>query len=501
MDSIIEEYLQSQNAQESLARKSCELLMIGVSSAYEKSNIAWSLIELARFHMISLGYDRALGVATSPITVHLAKQLNLGGHHHYIEKKYADFTFNGITPFKDIDKKMPDNLRWDGEPTYGLLVFDYSIPLRENAGQKIDSEYQELLADIKSKKRMMLGKPGNMAFNFSALTDVLEVLMNNSGDPFAPSSHRLSTKVYERKVIHFFAQQYGLVEENTFGYITSGGTEALEYGLLKGIRQFPDAVIIISEESHYSARTIIDKYQKDYRVVTSSSNGEIDYKNFMQVISGITKPVIVLANIGSTMKGAIDSVDKIKHILQDRLHYIHADAALHGSFLPLLPSSYGAPQLTIGKNIDSLSISLHKFLGNITPAGLVLTLKQDNNSVTSQKFIDYISSENSTLTCSRSGLAAVLAAYRLDVLGAGGLAEQGKRCVAFAHYLTTKLQQLDINANVNIASNIVYFPAPSETVCTKWMLPVTQGFSHVVVMPHADLKLLDEFLEDIVKDI
>ncbi|MCL1125784.1 histidine decarboxylase [Shewanella surugensis] len=499
MMAMIDEAISDVKPQEN--KKTLDQLMIGVDLAYAGRGIAVHLIDLARRQAVSLGYERFVGVITSPVTYHIAEQVNADGHHHFVEKKYADFRFEGQEVFKDINEKMPAALKWRGDPVYGVLVQDFSQPIREKPDLKIESEYRTLLADIKSRKRQMLGKPGNMAFDFSSLSDALEVLMNNSGDPFCPSSHRLSTKGFERKVIYFFAKQYGLTQEDTYGYVTSGGTEAMEYGLLKGFKQFPDACVLMSEESHYSATSIVEKYAKQYHVLPCLSNGEMDYEALEDKLTQIEGPVVVLANIGTTMRGAIDDVLQIKKILADKPHFIHADAALHGSFLPFLPKAYGAVPLKIGQDVDALSISLHKFLGNITPAGLVLTQKQQSNSVTTQAFVEYIASENNTLTCSRSGLAALLAAYRIDTLKESGIKEQAMRCVDLAHYLQEQLRAIGIDAQLNNASNIVYMPAPNAAICKKWMLPVAQGMSHVVVMPHADKSLLDEFIGEVTRSV
>ncbi|WP_299008661.1 histidine decarboxylase [uncultured Shewanella sp.] len=482
-------------------KKTLDQVMIGVDLAYAGKGIAANLIDLSRRQAMVMGYERFIGVMTSPVTHHIAQQINADGHHQLIEKRYGDFRYEGHRIFDNINEKMPAALKWQTDPVYGIFVQDFSAPMREKPHASIENEYLNLLAGIKNRKRQMLGKPGNMAFDFSSLTDALEVLMNNSGDPFCASSHRLSTKGFERKVIHFFAEQYGLTKDNTYGYVTSGGTEAMEYGLLKGFNLFPDAPVLLSRESHYSAVSIVEKYHKKYELLPCLNNGEMDYGALKESLVNIEGPVIILANIGSTMKGAIDNIAQIKALLADKTHFIHADAALHGSFLPFLPQVYDAQKLVIGENVDTLSLSLHKFLGNITPAGLVLTKKQDNNAVIKQDYIEYIASDNNTLTCSRSGLAALLAAYRIDTLQESGLKEQGMRCVDLALYLQTQLEQKGVDAKLNNASNIVYMPAPSEVICKKWMLPVTQGLSHVVVMPHADKSLLDEFIGDLVFDL
>lgn len=459
--------------------------------------MAEQLVSLMQLRAVSLGYERAVNVNTrAPSDGHL--QLDSKPYISMQFKAFDEFRYLGNKVFFNMNQKLPLYLQWDGNPTYSVSVRDIHYPLPEHPQESVISSFQSFLKEVKGKKHRLLGKPGNMAFDFSPLQDALSVFMNNSGDPFVPSSHGLSTKQFEQQVIHFFASAYGLAPESVFGYITNGGTEALEYGFLKGIKQYPNAHVILNESCHYSAVTIANKFQRSYSMLPCLDNGEVDYNALESELKKTDAPIVLIANIGSTMKGAIDDVQKIGSLLKGRPHYIHADAALHGSFLPFLPACFGAPALTIGGNIQSISISLHKFLGNITPAGLVLTENETNNSVTQENYIDVIASQNSTLTCSRSGLAAMLAAYRIETLGVEGLKEQALRCIELAHYLCHQLTVKGVDAALNKASNIVFFPAPEKSVCEKWMLPVTTGLSHAVVMPQADMSLLNEFIQDLM---
>ena len=140
-------------------------------------------------------------------------------------------------------------------------------------------------------------------------------------------------------------------------------------------------------------------------------------------------------------------------------------------------------------------ISLHKFLGNVTPAGLVITPKKN---LMQESYIEYIASDNQTLSCSRSGLAVLLANYRLDTIGwASGLKDMASRCISLTTYLVSSLRSLGVVAQANESSNIVFFPSLAEKIATKWMLPNAKGISHVVVMPHVTKALIDQFLDDV----
>ena len=80
-------------------------------------------------------------------------------------------------------------------------------------------------------------------------------------------------------------------------------------------------------------------------------------------------PVVFVANIGTTMKGAVDDVAKVRAILDDLAitqSYLHADAALSGMILPFVeePQPFG---------FDSVAISGHKMIGSPIPCGVALT--------------------------------------------------------------------------------------------------------------------------------
>ena len=53
-------------------------------------------------------------------------------------------------------------------------------------------------------------------------------------------------------------------------------------------------------------------------MIKSQPNGEIDYDDLYETIRiNRDSPVIFMANIGTTMKGAIDDVNKVRAILKD----------------------------------------------------------------------------------------------------------------------------------------------------------------------------------------
>ena len=112
--------------------------------------------------------------------------------------------------------------------------------------------------------------------------------------------------------------------------------------------------------------------------------GEIDYEALsFELEKNNDRPAIINVNIGTTVKGAVDNLDRIIRILhaqgftRDRFH-IHCDGALFAMMMPFIecdcqPISlsvsvtrrldrYEGDALSFKKPIDSIAVSGHKML-------------------------------------------------------------------------------------------------------------------------------------------
>jgi len=73
-------------------------------------------------------------------------------------------------------------------------------------------------------------------------------------------------------------------------------------------------------------------------------NGEVDYDDLMKKIADDKEQhPIIFANIGTTVRGAIDNIATIQERLRQagfkrEDYYLHADAALSGMILPFVDS-------------------------------------------------------------------------------------------------------------------------------------------------------------------
>ena len=85
-------------------------------------------------------------------------------------------------------------------------------------------------------------------------------------------------------------------------------------------------------------------YRMQTEAVDTLPTGEIDYEHFRQRLrANSDKPAIINVNIGTTVKGAVDDLDRVLEVLteegfdEDRF-YIHCDGALFGLMVRIPPS-------------------------------------------------------------------------------------------------------------------------------------------------------------------
>lgn len=101
-------------------------------------------------------------------------------------------------------------------------------------------------------------------------------------------------------------------------------------------------IVYASEDAHYSVYKLTHMLRMPLKTVPSLDNGEIDYSHLSSaLLRNSGKPAIIVANIGTTMKGGIDNLQ----IILEALHrtgysrekfYIHCDAALFGVMVSML---------------------------------------------------------------------------------------------------------------------------------------------------------------------
>lgn len=353
-----------------------------------------------------------------------------------------------------------------------------------------------LLKDVKQYTDLFMGYPVSKDFNYEDLLPFLKYPMNNLGDPFVPSTYAVGSRDLEKEVVQFFAELFRAESDNWWGYVTNGGSEGNLYGLYLARELHPKGMVYYSEATHYSVQKNLHLLNMDNITISTQANGEIDYEDLENTIRmNRQMPVIIMANIGTTMTEARDDIGKIKAILKKlaiKHYYIHADGALSGTYSAFVEPR---PAFDFVDGADSIAISGHKFLGSPMPCGVVVVKKSNRDRIA--RSVAYIGSMDTTISGSRNGHSPLFLWYTIKKLGIEGLKKRAMHCLEVAEYAVLKLTEMGISAWRNPNAITVNFPEPSLSIRKKWQLAAEGGFSHVICMPNVSKAQIDELLGEI----
>lgn len=318
----------------------------------------------------------------------------------------------------------------------------------------------------------------------------------------------MHSREFEIGVLQWFARLWEISDEDCWGYVTNCGTEGNLHGLLVGREVLPDAIMYASKESHYSVFKAARMYRMDSVQVGTLPTGEIDYDELeRQLVANKARPAVLNLNIGTTVKGAVDDLDRVLAVLAkagypEERFFIHCDGALFGLMLPFVrdarrggADAAGDGVVTFRKPIGSVSVSGHKFVGVPMPCGIVMTRKRHVMKLSSD--IEYLNSRDATIMGSRNGHAPIFMWHTLTRKGYEGMRADVEACIANAQALKKMLEQAGVSVMLNELSSTVVFERPlDESFVKKWQLACEGEIAHVVVMPNVTVPKLREFVNE-----
>jgi len=320
------------------------------------------------------------------------------------------------------------------------------------------------------------------------------------------------TKKLEDEVIQMMGNF--LNNNNPFGYIISGGTEANITAMrtIKNISRKKGnktTTVIIPETAHFSfekAREMMDlqyikppltdyytmdvKYIKDY--IEDNKNNKID------AIVGIA---------GCTELGTIDNIKAISKLAEENDIYLHVDAAFGGFVIPFLEDKYKLNnynyEFDFSLNaVSSITIDPHKMGLAPIPAGGILF-----RDISFKKYLDveapYLTDiHQATLIGTRTGIGVASTWGVMKLLGEEGYKNIVSECMDKTYYLIKKAKEYGFKPVIDPVLNIVALEDenPSET-CLKlreigWYVSICKcvGALRIIVMPHIEKEHIDEFI-------
>ncbi|MCP4155116.1 MAG: hypothetical protein GY757_45750 [bacterium] len=421
-------------------------------------------------------------------------------------------------------------------------------------------EYGGFEYKLRRLKKVSMGYPCNQLWENPELDNLFELLlkeniMYNTKNNIFSADLRLSqvkkdndipyTEIFSEKVLTFYKEEVFFQKETAAdfdGYITTGGTEGNYIGLYIAAQLFgKDAVLFLTPQAHYSISKGAAIFDLDTeKVKVDDTGGHMRIDSLKEAIQLRLKKnpnlsVVIGATLGTTMKGAIDSIKDINDVLNQcgisqEKRYIHCDAALHGHILPFLDKTKadtvpfslppGDPRYI---PIDSISVSGHKFVGAPFPCGIGLFRKANLDNVKgvildrlryaisnadslydNQDIEEYFDLSGTITTGSKNEYMTLVIWKRICELGRNGLAEFAQNCIAVAQYAIEKIEAVSATTHVkpfrNKNSNIITLsPPPPLVVLDKWGLPIEEGVSHLDIMPHVSTGMIDSFVNDLLR--
>lgn len=276
-------------------------------------------------------------------------------------------------------------------------------------------------------------------------------------------------------------------------------------------------VFYTKNHTHYSVPKIAEILHLNIRPIASLPDGSMDLINFrkeliLNLSAHPNSAIIVIANIGTTVTGAIDNAPGIKKIIEELpqkpVYTIHLDGALTGFVLPIL-KPYGEINNyfdAIGAN--TMAISAHKYPGLSQPCGVILAKREfyEKAFEKTERNVEYVGNiVDSTITGSRSGLNVLMLYNALVTLGLKQgqkrLTELVNENISNAKYLYEELVKIYGPENVNYPYHFnVIFPRPSQELAKKYQLMLTGDRATICVLSNVTKTLINDFISDLIKE-
>ncbi len=365
--------------------------------------------------------------------------------------------------------------------------------------RRLPRPVRRLLTQVRHDRARTLGFPGSAGIDLTAYRPFLQAgpMLNNAGDPSVPGLYPAHSKQFELELLGQLAAVLGADGGGWRGYIASGASEGTEWALHTARRALPGAVVYTSTSTHFATVNVCDRLQLPLTTVPADGRGELRYPALQSAVDA-TRPAVVVAHAGTGMTEAVDDLDHI-HAALDRAgvgrdsRWVHVDGALAAVPLALLDEP-NRPACDFRAAATSIVTSGHKFFGVPVPCAAVLV---DQAAIPEQpRVLRYTGSVDSTVSCSRSGLAVLWWWHIVNQVGWSGLARWAADARSLARYTEHTLRDAGWPAwRAHRHAFTVVLPTPDVAVLDRWPLAhdPTTGLAHVVCMPGLSQSTIDRF--------
>jgi glutamate/tyrosine decarboxylase-like PLP-dependent enzyme len=325
------------------------------------------------------------------------------------------------------------------------------------------------------------------------------------------------TQEIEREALNVLAVDVFKAKPNSFdGYIAPGGTEAniqaiwmyRNYFMYQKEAKANEIVIIASEDTHYSIPKGANLLMLDWLKIPVDFSSRVICKESLENIILDAKQqgkkyFIVVANMGTTMFGAVDNPEDYIQVLEkNNLEYkLHIDGAYGGFIYP-----FNDTKSTLNfdnPKVSSITIDAHKMLQAPYGTGIFICRKGLIENVLTKE-AEYVEGMDLTLCGSRSGANAVAVWMILFTYGPHGWFEKIRVLQMRTQWLCDQLDQLGVKYFRNPYMNIVTIQAEfiEKALVEKFdLVPQTHGDGNkwykIVIMDHVEIEHLSTFINDL----
>ena len=106
---------------------------------------------------------------------------------------------------------------------------------------------------------------------------------------------------------------------------------------------------------------------------------------------------------------------------------------------------------------------------------------------------------DTTLSGSRNALTPLMLWYAFERYGMEGFRKMVAGCLDVAEYAVGRFRDSGIPAWRHKNSVTVVFPKPSEEVFRKWQIAPYEDIAHIITMPHVTREMIDEVVDDCLR--
>lgn len=329
------------------------------------------------------------------------------------------------------------------------------------------------------------------------------------------------TQKIEREVLDVIAVDIFKAKPNEFdGYISPGGTEAniqafwifRNYFMNNFNAKLDEIVLIVSEDTHYSIAKasnllMIDWIKIPVNFEDRTISKEVFKNQLLEAQKNGKNYFIVVANMGTTMFGAVDDIHLMTDVLQENnLEFkLHIDGAYGGFFYP-----FSNPESTMNfenPHVSSITIDAHKVLQAPYGTGIFICKKGLIENVLTKEAA-YVEGMDLTVCGSRSGANAVAVWMILFTYGGNGWFEKISILQMRTNWFCNELTALKIQYFRNPYMNIVTLKAAyiSEELAERFDLvpqkhDKTNQWFKVIMMEHVEIEHLTLLLNELKKEV